>query len=76
MDKIWDENLSKAQIIGCCGWDEKNQKTTENGHSRMQKKQLNVFHYTSISFLLQKKEIGFPDTGVFYLNLHSPETSP
>ena len=53
MDKIWDENLSKAQIIGCCGWDEKTQKTTENGHSRMQKKQKNLFHYTSISFLLQ-----------------------
>ena len=38
MDKIWEENLSKSKIIGCCGWDEKTQKTTKNGHSRMQKK--------------------------------------
>jgi len=28
MDKIWERNPLKSEVIGRCGWDGKNQKTT------------------------------------------------
>ena len=30
MDKIWDRNPSKSEVIGCCGGDEKNAKKQKN----------------------------------------------
>ena len=30
MDTIWDRNPSKSDFIGCCGWDDKKQMTTQN----------------------------------------------
>ena len=30
MDKIWYRNLSKYEVIGPCGGDEKNRKATQN----------------------------------------------
>ena len=29
MDKIWDRNPSKLEVIGRCGWDEKNRMITQ-----------------------------------------------
>ena len=34
MDKIWDRNPSKSEVIGCCGGDEKT-----NGHAELTKRQ-------------------------------------
>jgi len=31
MDKIWDRNPSKSEVIGCCGRDEKTN-DTQNSH--------------------------------------------
>jgi len=30
MDKIWDRNSSKSEVIGCCGGDEKTRMTWQN----------------------------------------------
>ena len=30
MDKIWNRNLSKSEVIGYCGRDEKKRMTTQN----------------------------------------------
>ena len=38
MDKIWYRNPSKSKVIGCCGGDEKNWKTTQNAQKSNVKK--------------------------------------
>jgi len=34
MDKIWDGNLSKLEVIGCCGGDEKSEWPRRTDKSR------------------------------------------
>ena len=41
MDKIWDGNPSKSEVIGRCGGDEKNGMTTQNQQSQTQIKKIN-----------------------------------
>ena len=38
MDKIWDRNPSKSEVIGRCGGDGKKRKTTQNGQKSNAKK--------------------------------------
>ena len=40
MDKIWDRNPSKSEVIGRCGGDEKNRMTTQNRQKSNFKKDL------------------------------------
>ena len=39
MNKIWDRNPSKSEVIGHCGGDEKNEWPRRNDKSQMLKKQ-------------------------------------
>ena len=39
MDKIWDRNPSKSEVIGCCGGDETNERSRRTDKSRTLKKQ-------------------------------------
>ena len=41
MDKIWDRNPSKSEVIGRCGGDEKNKRPRRTDKSRTLKKQKN-----------------------------------
>ena len=41
MDKIWDRKPSKLEVIGRCGWDEKNEWPRRTDKGRTLKKQQN-----------------------------------
>ena len=49
MDKIWDGNPSKSEIIGRCGGDENTRMTTRNRHKSNAKKEkynlVKTFHH-------------------------------
>ena len=40
MDKIWDRNPSKSEVIGRCGGDEKKRMTTQNRKKSNAKKNI------------------------------------
>ena len=45
MDKIWDRNPSKSEVIGCCGGDEKTEWSRRTDKSQTLKKQKNWLMY-------------------------------
>ena len=44
MDKIWYRNLSKSEIIGRCGGNEKNRMTTQNQQKSNAKNNIKIPH--------------------------------
>ena len=52
MDKIWDRNPSKSEVIGRCGEDEEEKMTTQNRQKSNAKKTKNTFvHFMTNIFL-------------------------
>ena len=43
MDKIWYRNISKSEVIGCCGGDEKNKWPCRTDKSGMLKKKVLIY---------------------------------
>ena len=52
MDKIWYRNLSKSEVIGCCGGDKKNESTTQNRQKSNVKKKKKVVASHPVSCFL------------------------
>ena len=50
MDKIWDRNPSKSEVIGHCGGDEKNEWPRRNDKSQMLKKQKKCPNLSNVLF--------------------------